>query len=1275
MCNMNVLSHFPRRASLVSISLISIRLLSIGCLLLCAALPKANAAPTASEGWNQLWKSQDVAARTTFRTLLGQKQSSSANSSELEALRGLGTLAFQEDDEVGALQAWGRMIRLAPGHWFAAAYWPAFVEIADSTGRYSVLEQTAHEILKSPKSSADLRVAARLALADGADRAGTPAVAEKQWASLGFVRQWSVIGPFENVSRSGFDKAFPPETGMTFKQEVNGRDGARLHWLRLASVMRNGRCLIGDVLGDGEEDVYYAATAVQSSAAQSVVLCFDPTGASKIFVNGACLFADDKNHKSIASVPDPYQVPVHLEAGWNTLLIKIACKKDDAVQFRLRFSRPGGGDLPPMVADPDHAQLRQVQGTAVANKAEPVGVIALRKLPPTAETWMLIGANLREVQDYDGSAEALRKGLELAPDWGRLHWSLSETLSEDGQTNEAEAERDLARKADSRLIAPALDELEDRTKARKPTDLIHDLTALLAVNPHSASVNWALHDAYVVAKLNDKALQAARTAYEAEPGPDGAYRYIKECVSLNHEKEAERVLALALHDYPTDANLQSADAGRLEQRGQSGAAIAAYRRALLDTAYPTSVWRHIAALYRVEKQWKSAIAAYQLLRRIRPQDATDCSNLADAYRETRQKTEAISLYKEAIRLQPSRVELREKLQLLTGETPVQELGHATPTAPILAQAKTVQKAGAPAVVMLDEGITVIYPDFATVTRYHQIVKVFDEAGVKHYETVYNYRHTFTGTATIESARLIKANGKIENMDISNSSDSVTFPSLAAGDVIDVVRRQEDYSTGGLAKNYWDEWYFDQDNVPAHLSRFVLITPPDMQIKIQNHGSVPEPADKTVQGWRVREWKRTDLPALPLENLAVSQRDRGNWIDLSTFHNWNEIIHWYQDLAAPLCVPDNSIKTQAQELTKGATTETEKIRALVAYVARKIQYQSGQFRTSAYIPTEGKQVLREHYGDCKDKSALLVALLKAVDIPADMVLLSGRDYGLSAYLPSPRFSHAITRIHTAQGDLWVDATADKLGFGLLPYPDQQVPALVIAPETRDLTVSPAEPVEKNLVSQSLSTRLDSNGKLSGEIVLEWGGNYGWLTRSRFVNVSPDQYELALKGITGQLFPNMSYDGGKLGGLQDPDTPVRVELRFHGDQYAAPAGNFLLARLPWFYKDSLSPLLADDKRRSDVELASLRGLEIADVQLELPAGYEVQDLKAEVKDECPYGSYRFTYRVEGNKLIAHSEQRRTVFRLPASELKTYRDFLAKMTTEATRQIVLKKIEAPK
>jgi len=103
-------------------------------------------------------------------------------------------------------------------------------------------------------------------------------------------------------------------------------------------------------------------------------------------------------------------------------------------------------------------------------------------------------------------------------------------------------------------------------------------------------------------------------------------------------------------------------------------------------------------------------------------------------------------------------------------------------------------------------------------------------------------------------------------------------------------------------------------------------------------------------------------------------ESGIWLDLSTIPSWRHVVEWYQGLSQPRCVPDAAIRARALELTRDAKTPQEKLKALVAFVSREIQYQTTPFRNSAYVPTLGKQVLRERYGDCKDKAALLTAML-------------------------------------------------------------------------------------------------------------------------------------------------------------------------------------------------------------------------------------------------------------------------------------------------------------
>ena len=147
-----------------------------------------------------------------------------------------------------------------------------------------------------------------------------------------------------------------------------------------------------------------------------------------------------------------------------------------------------------------------------------------------------------------------------------------------------------------------------------------------------------------------------------------------------------------------------------------------YQRLL--TLDPTAT-EHLTTLAKLYEDRRADAAAVQALRRARadrPQDGDICAALADLLEEDG-RAEAASLYREAIRLAPAELSLRDKLAVLTGDKPVIDLAPATPSSALLAGAAKVPAGGASAALLLDEGRTVVFPDYATLTRYHQIIKI------------------------------------------------------------------------------------------------------------------------------------------------------------------------------------------------------------------------------------------------------------------------------------------------------------------------------------------------------------------------------------------------------------------------------------------------------------------------------------------------------------------------------------------------------------------------
>jgi hypothetical protein len=135
-----------------------------------------------------------------------------------------------------------------------------------------------------------------------------------------------------------------------------------------------------------------------------------------------------------------------------------------------------------------------------------------------------------------------------------------------------------------------------------------------------------------------------------------------------------------------------------------------------------------------------------------------------------------------------------------------------------------------------------------------------------------------------------------------------------------------------------------------------------------------------------------------------------------------------------------------------------IQRIVSRLHKDIRYTGIEFGQASLQPQTATEVIKRHYGDCKDKAAMLVAMLRAAGISANLALLdSGLGLDVTPDLPGMnQFDHAIVYL-PADGNgsepLWIDATAEYAQVGILPSMDKGRLALIIADGTDRLTPTP------------------------------------------------------------------------------------------------------------------------------------------------------------------------------------------------------------------------------
>lgn len=230
--------------------------------------------------------------------------------------------------------------------------------------------------------------------------------------------------------------------------------------------------------------------------------------------------------------------------------------------------------------------------------------------------------------------------------------------------------------------------------------------------------------------------------------------------------------------------------------------------------------------------------------------------------------------------------------------------------------------------------------------------------------------------------------------------------------------------------------------PVQKSYIRLLVPRDRKISIRNFGTEIAPVISDQGAVREYAWTTTDLNPVYSEGETPSWYDEYPYIQVSEFATWREVVGW----ALPQFDEVNSFSPEQLKTITGDTADTaEQIRRALRFVQNEIRYLGIEAGINSHKPHDPLTTLRNRFGDCKDKTYVLLDILRSLGIEAYPAFVN-TDYlhTTAEFLPSPLdFDHVIVYARLHQRDYWLDPTLahqeGKLDF--LGIPDYRT-ALVI-----------------------------------------------------------------------------------------------------------------------------------------------------------------------------------------------------------------------------------------
>lgn len=149
------------------------------------------------------------------------------------------------------------------------------------------------------------------------------------------------------------------------------------------------------------------------------------------------------------------------------------------------------------------------------------------------------------------------------------------------------------------------------------------------------------------------------------------------------------------------------------------------------------------------------------------------------------------------------------------------------------------------------------------------------------------------------------------------------------------------------------------------------------------------------------------------------------VQVTSFTGWSDISRRMAPHFATegLIAPGSAVAQQVAAIAARASDPRARAAAALQLVQDEIAYLLNGLNGGNYLPQSPAETWTNRFGDCKAKSLLLLAMLRAMDIEAEAVLVRSRNGdALSALLPMPAdFDHMVVRAVIGGQDYWLDGT--------------------------------------------------------------------------------------------------------------------------------------------------------------------------------------------------------------------------------------------------------------
>ncbi|MFK7972427.1 MAG: tetratricopeptide repeat protein [Bacteroidia bacterium] len=1247
--------------------------LKIG-LLICMLVTLSAQVAFSQNAYEQAWKALDNA--DLFEAITKFEDAAKSGNSKEEALVALTILNTHINKEEQAGKYFQQYFKTAKDPYPALySLWFQNGVLGGGNKKTKLQMELMEKVYEDPRNKGrfDGDVLYRLGMHEVSSQKKTDA--NKFFAELKHLPNWQLLGPFDNVMNSGFDKDFGALTHPESDAVFESRYGAEVSWFK-PEYTASDAYFVKDLNFLSSGSIVYAQTFVKSDETQDVLLNFGYSGSLKLWVNDQEVYSEAERRSTIM---DYYKVKCSLQKGYNRILIQLGEFDENYPTFIVRISDRNHNLLELESKAEMQAYSKKTQSVEIEPYFAVEGLKKKMAEKPNDRIYRyLLAMAYRRSKELNEAEDILKKEVETTPENFFALINIIRLYSISGNNTDQNKYYEAFKSnypEDRFILENEIKEniSDDKEKARELIDTYLKLYPNDLKQISYDIIRYSMNEDYkaIIKEIEryydryPENADAVKSWYgvvkQVKSDPNEANRVLEKYLKNNYNYQLHSIL---MNNYIEDGKVDKA-IGMIED----------HRDLIFQDI---DQLKTEASLYVRKEQYEDAIDLYKYVIKSRPSDYRTYADIAQMYQILNKPQKAIEYYREALRFYPFSFENNEKIRELKEQTLAMDLIDDIEPEDMIKDYEENFKTDLkrPYEIVFDHESAIIFNSLAMGRVHSYVICLKDESAIEDWQQV-SFSSGGGMRMNLQESKTIKKDGS--KISAERNGGTAVFTQLEPGDYIYIKFTQEQ-SSGGKSSKFISDKYTLNSTYPSYKSEFNLFVEDGVKVNDTILNSTLKPVVTTKEGFTRYQWAVESPEVIKEESYMLPSSDISENIHLSLDYNWSDIVAWYNDLTKYQMEPDYTIDRLADELfAEKNLSDMEKAKTIYDFVCKNIQYSSIDFRQGSHIPQKASKVYLSRLGDCKDVSTLYASLANKAGLDADLVLINTRNNGQkNVLLPSLNFNHCIVKVNIDEEPIYLELTDQNLPFGHLYHYHEGAAILEITDEQEKegakLTYLKPNTGYQNNILRATSIKVGDSRDVEVKASVTKTGTMAAGSVERYFNAdTKERRERISKSIGGRVDQPI-----KLGDLTFDKLEQRADSSiYHYDYEIENAlmkiGSFRSLKLPFMDVLGTLTIFDNDEARSqdfnfmryettdvyedviDVELSDTYSFAEVPENVHLEYNGTVYDLKFLPLDERKVKIIR-TYTVNRENVMA-------------GDFEKFQDFITKLVEAENTHLVFK------